>query len=388
MHLGILIPPVDSRPAGLGVYVDQVVSRLVQRNRHCSVFSADGGSKPGWAGGLPFIAPHAGPFNRAVKGALPPALNRLLLVNRWLPGELRKHEIEILFIPFQLALMSSPVPQVVVMHDLRALRLPATSSFLARAFLQQYVRPALRRADRIIAVSESTKQDLRNLWQLSEDAIDVVYEGFDRATFHPYGDERLAATRNRHGITDQYAIYVGTFARHKNLRVALETLAIVRMKFPEFEFVVAGRRDAGDFAAFIDRVKHLKLQGCVRVLGYVANDELGPLIAGARAFLFPSLYEGFGLSALEAMACGTPVLASNVASLPEVVGSGGYLLDPQDPHLWAETLTELIADETNFEEIRARALRQAARFHWDKTVDSLQKIIGEVLESKRKETEP
>jgi glycosyltransferase involved in cell wall biosynthesis len=312
-------------------------------------------------------------------------LSRLLLINGWLPRAVQSHRVDLLFVPFQIAVIASTVPQVVVMHDLRALRLPETSSLLGRVFLQRIFRPSVRQAKRVIAVSESTKRDLVQLWRIPEERIDVVYEGFDSATFRPYERERIEATQARHDLARPYVSYVGTFARHKNLKLALQVLASARRKLPQLEFVVAGRRDAGDYAEFIDHARELQLEGYVRVLGYVDTADLGPLLAGASAFLLPSLYEGFGLSALEAMACGTPVLASNLASLPEVVGSGGYLLDPQDPDAWAETVVRLVAGEIDSKETRSRALRQAARVDWERTVERIVDIISQIAGNERSE---
>ncbi len=182
--------------------------------------------------------------------------------------------------------------------------------------------------------------------------------------------EDEAQLRRKYALPERYLLYLGGFDQRKNLSALLRAFALLVSKQPQARLVIAGRLPGRDSPLFPDPrrlVGELGLEERVIFTGWVAEEDKPALLSGAVAFVFPSLYEGFGLPALEAMACGTPVVASNRSSLPEVVGEGGILVEPTDVEALAEAMETLLVDDVLRAELRPRALAQAARFSWEQT---------------------
>ncbi len=203
----------------------------------------------------------------------------------------------------------------------------------------------------------------------------MIYEGFDRSLFHPFSRSEVKEVTARHGVEGPYLFYAGTLAPHKNLTTVLGALARAAARRPELALAAAGPWSAAERSDLLARARRLGVAERVRTLGYVDRADLGPLMAGAVAFVFPSLEEGFGLAALEAMASGAAVLASDRASLPEVVGEGGLLLDPTRPDAWSRATLDLLERPEWSSELRRRARAQAARFDWDLAAAELLRLL-------------
>jgi glycosyltransferase involved in cell wall biosynthesis len=299
-------------------------------------------------------------------------LDGLAVRRLWTPPH---HRLEQLTLPLELLplgadLLHSPDfippwhrrgPSVVTVHDLGFLRFPETLTAASRRYYGQIGR-AVRRAERIIAVSQSTRDDLVELVQADPARIDVVLEAANPA-FGPVDDERLlAAARDRLGVSRPYFLFVGSFEPRKNLVRLLEAFARVRQQ-ADLELVLLGRRGWLDEPIF-QRLAELQLEPFVRVVAGVPNEQLPPIYGAALALTFPSLYEGFGLPALEAMTCGCPVLTSNVGSLPEVVGPAGLLVSPFDVDGLATAMLRLASDQALRSDLVAGGLQRAAEFSW------------------------
>jgi glycosyltransferase involved in cell wall biosynthesis len=283
--------------------------------------------------------------------------------------------VDVLFSPVQEAPLVGRVPTVVVMHDLTALKYPEAYGRLTVAQTRWLVPQMLRRAAAVVAVSQNTKQDLVETFGLSAERISVIGEGCDRAVFRPRSrDEQLAAMA-RHGVSGRYLLYAGTFSRHKNL--GLVALALAQLpRHADLSLVLVGRKDAGAFEEFQVLVRDIGLGARVVTPGYVSRDELASLMSGAAAFVYPSRYEGFGLAPLEAMACGAPVVASNVASLPEVVGVGGFLVKSNEVDAWTAALDEALT--TSRVEVERAAVAQAGRFDWAAAANDILGLLQQV----------
>jgi glycosyltransferase involved in cell wall biosynthesis len=240
--------------------------------------------------------------------------------------------------PFKLDVLHSPdfippsrtrCPSVITMHDLAFLLYPR---FLTRESARYYgqVDLAARQSDHIIAVSESTKRDTIRMLGVPEEKISVIYEAA-HPLFTPITEpDALARVRARHQLPDDFILFVSTIEPRKNLPMLLRAFRRLRDNYKsEAVLAIAGRR--GWLVEEVDSViEELNLSNIVRFLGAVPNEELVYLYNAAKLFVLPSFYEGFGLPPLEAMACGTPVIVSNVSSLPEVVGDAGILVNPED----------------------------------------------------------
>ena len=285
-----------------------------------------------------------------------------------LSWEMVRQPPDVLFVPAHVLPLVHPRSSVVTVHDLGYLYYPRAHRPLDRLYLDLSTRYNARAASRIIAVSQATKDDLVQHCGIEPDKITVVYSGCSE-TMQPVEDEAtVERVKARYGIQGDYVLYVGTLQPRKNLGRLLEAYAMVRRRAERDEtpcLVIAGRK-GWLYDQIFQQVEKLGLEIEVIFPGYVPQDDLPALLSGARLFVFPSLYEGFGLPVLEAMACGTPVLCSNVSSLPEVAGNAALLVDPLDVESMAEAMNRLLQDEGLRARLVERGLQQARQFSWDR----------------------
>ncbi|MBP7694480.1 MAG: glycosyltransferase family 4 protein [Anaerolineales bacterium] len=252
---------------------------------------------------------------------------------------------------------------VVTLHDAAYLLFPQHHLLQNRLFLTLMMPRFLRRADRVICVSEATRQDALRFYRLDPAKVSVVSEGVE-PRFRPItAPAALEAVRHTYRLPRRFILYVGTIEPRKNLVTLLEAYAALRERQPEVGLVIAGGK-GWLYEGVFERVRALGLEPHVTFTGYVPDDALPALLNGAEVFAFPSVFEGFGLPPLEAMACGTPVVCSNVSSLPEVVGEAGRLLPPTDVGAWVAALDGLLADPAQRADLGARGLARARQFTW------------------------
>jgi glycosyltransferase involved in cell wall biosynthesis len=247
-----------------------------------------------------------------------------------------------------------------------------------RAFDRIAVR-ALRRASALIAISDFTRSCLTDALGIAPERIHVVYRAVDREAFRPRRVPAAFWQRYRLEEDQPYVLYVGSEDPRKNVATLLRAVAILRQHFPAARLIKAG---SAHFLAQRERllklVDELGLRGTVRFLDHVPDEDLPLLYNAADVFVLPSLYEGFGLPALEAMSCGTPVIAANRASLPEVVGAGGALVDPQDAQQMANRIEELVTQPERRAVASQAALEQAARFSLQRQAEETVAVYTEV----------
>jgi len=253
-------------------------------------------------------------------------------------------------------------PLVVTVYDLTLLRFPHHFSRNTRILLGTGLRRALRDADAFLAISEYTKQDLIRLTGVSPSRVFVTPLAAD-ARFKPVsGTETLA----RYQIQTPYILYVGTLELRKNVAVLLRAFAALNNK--SLTLVLAGIKGIG-FDDLLPIIQQLGISEQIVVTGYVADEDLPALYSQARVFVYPSLFEGFGLPVLEAMQCGTPVITTNVSSLPEVAGKAALLFAPDDVAALVDALQQVLSAPGVREEMRGRSLEQASRFSWRRTAE-------------------
>ena len=283
-----------------------------------------------------------------------------------LSAEMLTHAPGVLFVPSHVVPLWHPRRTAVTIHDLGYLAYPQAHTRLSRLYLHVSTWFSARSARRVIAISEATKRDLVKHYRIDPRKIAVVYHGRD-PIFQPMLDEvSVEATAAKYGVSRPYCLHVGTLQPRKNLGLLVEAWAILRdsMEQPP-RLLLAGKR-GWLYDSLFEAVKKHRLSDLVKFADYVERDDLPALYSGALALTFPSLYEGFGLPALEAMSCGTPVLASNATSLPEVVSDAGLLLDPHDPRAWAESVARLLTDQGLRNDMSQKGLAQAASFTWER----------------------
>lgn len=374
MRLGFYIPVLDDKPAGVGVYIEEVCSRLVRLFPGCVVFTGTPDGQREWLRGVKVVPISRDSFPQV---GLARGLRRRAKRLTWLASrcawELPRHGVDVLFSPVQEGPLVGSTPSVVVMHDITALKFPDGYDRGTVAQTRWVLPRMLRRAHKVVAVSQNTRDDIISEFRLAPRQVEVVGEGYDRSVFFPRSATDIAAVTAAHGLNTRYLLYAGTFSKHKNVGLVVEALARLGPSFGDVHLALVGRSDVGAGAELDALVTRLGLQPRVHRLGYVTRDSLATLMSGAACFAYPSRYEGFGLAPLEAMACGAPVIASRVASLPEVVGEGGRLVEP-GVESWASALQATLAQD------RASASRaavtQAARFDWDDAAARLAQIIS------------
>ncbi len=270
-----------------------------------------------------------------------------------------------------------PWRSVVTVHDLAFMLYPATHTDASRAYYARAARSA-RRAQRVIAVSRQTAADTVRLLGVDPARLRVVHQA-PSASFSPRAVEQLAPVAERLGFdpAQPYLLIVGTLEPRKNLTLALEALALLRHHV-DVHLFVAGARGWLDESLWQAHARS-GLAEAVRFLGSVGDDDLAVLYSHAAVFLFPSLYEGFGLPPLEAMACGTPVISSNAGPMPEVLGDAALLLPPHEPLVWADTIQRVLADATLGSDLRTRGLARARSFSWQRTAQATRDVYREAL---------
>ncbi len=272
---------------------------------------------------------------------------------------------------------------VFTLHDTAYLLFPNYHLLQNRLYLTLMMPRFLARADRIIAVSEATRRDALRFYRIDPAKIDVILEGVE-PRFRPEPDPaRLAAVRRQYALPERFILYVGTIEPRKNLPTLLEAFAALRLQHPDVGLVIAGGK-GWLYESFFKRLRSLGLEKRVTLTGYVPDDDLPALINCAEVFAFPSIFEGFGLPPLEAMACGVPVVCSNASSLPEVVGEAGVLLPPDDPRTWAEALNRILVDPDLRADLRARGLARARQFTWEHAARCTLEIYRAVEKDNRK----
>jgi glycosyltransferase involved in cell wall biosynthesis len=277
-----------------------------------------------------------------------------------------------------LAPVVQPTPFVLTIHD-ASLFLFSNYHPRARLMTIRAILPVIaRRAAAVITVSEHARRDLVRVLGLPGEKVHVVQEAAP-ASFRPVTDgARLAGLRRKYGLPEEFILYVGTLEPRKNLGRLVRALKRVREEGRRHHLVMVG--EVGwMMEGFAQEIEELGLEDVVHLTGFVPTEDLPGLYSLATVFAFPSLYEGFGLPPLEAMACGTPVLTSNNSSLAEVCGEAAYLVEPQDEDALVEGLRRLLGDAELRLELARRGVERARSFSWERAAEETAAIYSQVL---------
>jgi glycosyltransferase involved in cell wall biosynthesis len=304
---------------------------------------------------------------------------RFLWMQLVLPGLLRRLRPDLVHYTNYLAPVRSAVPYVVTVHDMSVSLMPHFHTLKKRLLTSRLVPLVARRAARVITPSESTRRDVVRLMGLDPSRVIAVPQA-PAPEFQPLPPDpaRLEAL----GIRSPYLLYVGTLEPRKNLVRALRAFARVAPGLPDLQFVLVGQR-GWKYARIVAEAARPDLSGRVTLLGYVAEANLPALYANATAFLYPSLYEGFGMPVVEAMASGVPVLTSRSSSLTEIAEGAAVLVDPLDEIAIADGIVALATDDALRATLRTRGLERAASFTWERTARETAQAYREALEDRR-----
>ena len=256
---------------------------------------------------------------------------------------------------------------VVTVYDLSFLRYPGRLSPVRRLYLRSMTALTCMRARRVLAISQSTADDLTSLLGVPPGKIDVTPLGYDRALFRPLQPAAIAHFRRKRKLPERFWLYVGTLEPRKNLPMLLR--AYRQLAPAERLPLVLGGGIGWRGNAVLAEIERLELGESIRHVGFIPTADLPFWYNCAEAFLYPSVFEGFGLPLLEAMACGAPVVTSNVSALPEVVGTAGKTLPPHEQEAWTVALRELNANEDWRAAARSDGLERAGMFSWAQTAE-------------------
>ncbi|RMD75570.1 MAG: glycosyltransferase family 1 protein [Chloroflexi bacterium] len=366
----LLAHTTSFRRAGVSHYIEQVLLHLAQIDHEntYTIYTTRGLNQA--ALGLP--------PNFVVKPSRLPTINPRIRIP-WEQGIapfLLRGKVDLYHGCLNVAPLLSPVPTVITIHDLAFIRFPQTFRTYNRIYLDLATRLSARRASRILAVSEHTKREVAGLLGISPERI-VVTPNATRSHFRPFAADIIDQFRARKGLPARFILYVGTLEPRKNLTTLLEAFALVSRRVPAVPLLIGGGK-GWMYQPIFARLAQLNLQDRVKFVGYIPEEELPLWYAAATIFVFPSMYEGFGMPPLEAMACGTPVITSNTSSLPEVVGDAGLMVDPAAPAALADAMMQLLTDADLYAALRQRGLERARRFSWAETAAKTLAVYREV----------
>lgn len=304
---------------------------------------------------------------------------RILWEQAFQPLVLLREKVELLHSLAFVGPLLSPCPFIVTVYDLSFLLFPESFRPWNRFYLSFFTKLSVKKATRVVAISENTKKDLVKLTRVREEKVRVTYCGCDEV-LKPLPPQEVEEFRRRKNLPRRFILFLGTFEPRKNLVRLLD--AFRKVKGEGVKLVLAGALGWG-YEPVLLSIEKFGLKKDVLLPGFIPPEEKVYWYNAAEIFVYPSLYEGFGLPPLEAMACGTPVVASNAASLPEVVGDSGILVDPTDSEAIAEALLRLLTSSEERERFREKGLQRAEKFSWEQMARKTVKIYREALAERR-----
>lgn len=379
MHVGFDLTPLSVPQSGVGTYTSNLFRHLALKktDRITPLFH-----RP--------LHPQAQlPIWVRDHGQRRWAINKTIWMQLMLPAQLRREGVELAHFTNSVAPLAMKAPSVVTIHDMTLWLFPQHHYRRRLLAMRPLIPLVARRAAAIITVSHSAKSDIVRLLGVDEAKVHVVYEA-PAADFRRLerNDERLQTMRRRYGLPDRFALYVGTIEPRKNLVRLIKAFA----QFQEchdapHHLLLVGSRGWKDTPVF-QAIEQLALGDKVHFLDYVPFDDLIALYNLADALTFPSLYEGFGLPVVEAMACGTPVITSDSGSLVEVAGDAACVVNPLDVQSIAHGLGQVLLQRDYRADLRERGAAHVADFTWHRTAAETRQIYDMVVSAKKKETQP
>ncbi|PIU78668.1 MAG: hypothetical protein COS72_01960 [Candidatus Moranbacteria bacterium CG06_land_8_20_14_3_00_43_56] len=370
MRIGIdaraILNPEKSVPSGVAHYVWHLVKNILEidkNNQYVLFFDFKVRDKDVKKFTRPNVKIKFFPFSD-YKKYMPGAYSEILGLATY-----AREKLDVLHITSPLYRVPAAYRRKVVttFYDFAPYRVPDLFPRLSNAKIKALYKFAAKKSDQIIAVSHSTKKDAREFLGFAEDKIDVVWNGLDKRFLEEceYSKEDLKKLYN---ISDKYALFLGTLEPRKNLARILEGFARFKKSFQgkfDYQLVIAGKR-GWLFREYFQMAEDLGIKDDVIFTGYVGGDELKPLYTYCEFFVMPSLYEGFGQTIVEAMACGAPCLVSKVSSIPEIAGDAVCYVNPHDTEGIGKAMAELARDKKLREKLSNAGREQARKFSWEK----------------------
>lgn len=297
-----------------------------------------------------------------------------------------KTRCDLFFSPTHYMPRFSPVKRVVTIFDLSFLHFP--ESFLKKDLwqLKNWTKFSIENADHIVTISKFSKKDIASEYKINKDKITVAYPGFNKDIFHSIKDaKKINGVLSKYKIGHSYIIYIGTLQPKKNLLRLIEAFSriLTQKELNDLNLVIVGKtkgegKQGWLFQDILKAPRKLGIEGRVIFTGFVPTDDLPILLSGAKVFILPSLWEGFGIPVVEAMATGTPAIVSNTSALPEVAGSAGLLIDPYSVDQMEQSIRLILTDSKLRQRYSEKALLQAKKFSWEKMARTILKVFERV----------
>jgi len=344
---------------GIGTYIRNLLRHLARIDHDTEYVLLCGEADLG-------VAAQLGPNFRAV---LEPSPNYSIREQIHVPWVLRRERPDLYHAPHYVLPAAINCNSVVTIHDCIHLMFPQyLPNRMAYAYARAQMWTAAHRSDCILTVSDASKRDILHLFNIPPEKIVVVYNAIDAHFSVTPAPDAVARVRERYQLDHRFVLYVGNIKPHKNLVRLIEAFSELRSgELEDVKLLIIGD-EISKLPALRHAVHRHKLHKHVRFLGYVPDDQLAVLYRLAGVFVFPSLYEGFGLPPLEAMASGTPVVVSNVSSLPEVVGDAAVLVDPHDIDSIVDGLRCVLTNPARADDMRRKGLERSREFSWERSV--------------------
>lgn len=278
----------------------------------------------------------------------------------------------------------SGVPYVVTIHDLSYLYFPELFNKNDLYQLTNWSKYSINNSKHIIAVSNKTKEDILKNYKVSSSKVSVTHEGYDENRFKPQSKQAVEKIKTKYKIVGDYVIFVGTLQPRKNIERLIEAFSqvigasgsqVIGNKIPDnLKLVVVGKK-GWLYEPIFQKVKDLKLQDKIIFTDFVPDNDLPYLISGAKLYVLPSLWEGFGIPVIEAQACGVPTIVSNVSSLPEIVGDSAILIDTESPKSIASAIEKILSNEKTRADLIRKGFENIKRFSWQKCAQETLKVL-------------
>jgi glycosyltransferase involved in cell wall biosynthesis len=376
MYIGIDVSAAVNQQAGIGRYTRELVKSL-QRIDDQNIFHL-----------FSFYGDESAYFREVGSGKnveleskhYPGRFFRLMLLALYKSGispDFLVRPLDVFHSPDHVFPACKKIPTVLTIHDLAFLLYPENYTRINRAYLASMIPQSVKNAAKVVTDANNTKEDLMRLLQVPEGKIQVIHPGIE-STFHPVPRDEGNEIRIKYHLPESYVLYVGTLEPRKNIASLIRAYAKVRKNEGVSQGLVICGGLGWLYQDLFKLVRELGLQNEIIFTGHVPNEHLPAIYSGAELLVYPSIYEGFGLPVLEAMACGTPVITSTVSSLPEVAGDAALLVNPYDVEELASAIEKVLSDSELRTKLITKGLERARLFSWEKTARETLAVYQEV----------
>jgi len=360
---------------GIGVYIRELISHLAyidKKNQYFIIVNKHGDAS--------FI-PSADNFTILVSSI---TRKHYFIKDLWnlffLPFLLKVKNIDIYFNPrYVLPIFKGNIKMVVTMHDMIAIMFPEIWPGISGFRIRNYIKYSSQRADIIVTISNWAKKDIVRILNVPKNKVKVTYNGINKKLFKPIPDLSLQSlVKRKYGIRKKFILSVGPLGARKNHDRLIDAYSILPKCIREdYQLILTGEKK-GTYDNLLEKASKICPVDDIVFTGFIPEEEMPTMISAASLFVFPSLYEGFGIPLLEAMACGTPILASNVSSIPEVVESAALLFDPYNVNEMANAIDKAINDKDLRQKLVRKGFKQIKKYSWENTAKEILGVFEEV----------